>query len=241
MRQISLREIRRYVRSLSRTASDILTGRQWRFARTGSQRTLAVLPTRLSVYQPIQQDEGSDAKRHNISRAAEVIHTVAVQPGEIFSFWSILGRPTLQRGYRAGRSLLGGSLVLDEGGGLCQLAGMLYLLALHSGLEILERHSHSRDIYTDETRYTPLGSDAAVAYGFKDLRIVNTLPSALSFRIDMTSQEIIVSLCSLEPLSEYHLEFVGLPVEQPACKAVVTYRYRVPDGVRETIGISSYR
>lgn len=241
MRQLSLREIRRYVRSLSRTVSDVFTGRQWRFARIGSQRPFVVLPARLSLYQPVQQDEGSEAKRYNISRAAEVIHTVTVQPGEIFSFWSILGRPTLQRGYRAGRSLLGGALVLDEGGGLCQLAGMLYLLALHSGLEILERHSHSRDIYTDETRYTPLGSDAAVAYGFKDLRIVNTLPSALSFRIDMTSQEIVVSLCSLEPLSEYHLEFIGLPVDEPARKSVVTYRYRVPDGARETIGISNYR
>jgi len=61
-------------------------------------------------------------------------------------------------------------LALDYGGGLCQLSGIIYHAVLEAGLEILERHPHSLDIYTATTRYTPLGSDAAVVYGHKDLR-----------------------------------------------------------------------
>ncbi|HTP30232.1 MAG TPA: VanW family protein, partial [Anaeromyxobacteraceae bacterium] len=44
-----------------------------------------------------------------------------------------------------------------------------------------ERHSHSIDLYTDSTRFAPLGADATVAYGRKDLRFENTLTGLVSF------------------------------------------------------------
>ena len=53
------------------------------------------------------------------------------------------------------------------------MSGLIYYVSLMAGLEVLERHPHSRDIYDDQTRYAPLGADATVAYGFKDLRVLN--------------------------------------------------------------------
>ena len=53
------------------------------------------------------------------------------------------------------------------GGGSCQLSGILYYLMLQAGLEAIERFPHSADIYTDETRFTLLGSDATVVIALK--------------------------------------------------------------------------
>ena len=81
-----------------------------------------------------------------------------------------------------GRSLLAGQVGPDYRGGLCQLSGRIYYASLMAGLEIPERHPHSRDIYDDQTRYAPLGADATVAYAFKDLRVLNNLPFPVCFR-----------------------------------------------------------
>ena len=41
------------------------------------------------------------------------------------SFWRVVERPTQARGFQPDRSLLGGQLVADYGGGLCQFSGLL--------------------------------------------------------------------------------------------------------------------
>jgi len=73
-------------------------------------------------------------------------------------------------------------------------------LGIRAGMIVRERHPHSRDLYTEETRFTPLGLDATVAYGFKDLRLQNCLgqPLRFSFVIDDTS--ITAQLEAAEPL-----------------------------------------
>ena len=57
----------------------------------------------------------------------------------------------------------------------------MYYISLIAQLEILERHNHSIDIYDEETRFTPLGSDATVAYDYKDLKIRNNLNCPIKF------------------------------------------------------------
>jgi hypothetical protein len=93
----------------------------------------------------------------------------------LHSFWHVVGRPSVARGFLPGRSLLAGELRPDYGGGLCQLSGLIYYASLMAGLTIVERHPHSRDIYDEQMRYAPLGADATVAYGFKDLRVLSSL------------------------------------------------------------------
>ena len=53
-----------------------------------------------------------------------------------------------------------GDIVQDYGGGKCQLSSTLYNAVLQaSGLVVVERHEHSRDV-----DYVPEGRDAAIAY-----------------------------------------------------------------------------
>ena len=49
------------------------------------------------------------------------------------------------------------------GGGLCQLANLLYWMALHTPLAVVERHHHSFDPFPDENRTLPSGR-AAVSF-----------------------------------------------------------------------------
>lgn len=163
--------------------------------------------SQLSISQAIKKTQHSENKKHNLNLAIARIQDVAIQPGEIFSFWHLVGKPDKAKGYREGRSLVANQLKAEVGGGLCQLSGLLYLLSLKAGFPTLERHPHSHDIYTESTRFAPLGSDATVVYGYKDFRFQNHLSFPVCFRFSVQEEEISAMLCSPQPISEYRVEF----------------------------------
>lgn len=163
--------------------------------------------SQLQMSQPIRPNAYSDNKIHNLQLAIAYIKQLEIAPKAIFSFWELIPQPNQQNGFRKGRNLIGNRLAADYGGGLCQLSGILYHLALTAGLDIIERFPHSKDIYTEATRYTPLGSDAAVVYGHKDLRIRNSLDQAISFDFELHPNKIIAQLCATAPIEQFELLF----------------------------------
>ncbi len=165
-------ELRRQVAAMRRRLRD----QGLDLVAPGAQRS--VHPIRLALEQPL--GAAAHAKRHNILLAANALDGLPLRPGQVFSFWHVVGRPQLARGFVAGRSLLAGELVQDPGGGLCQLAGALYHLSLQGGLVVVERWPHSVDLYREEERYTPLGADASVAWGFRDLRLYSRVELCFS-------------------------------------------------------------
>jgi hypothetical protein len=52
-----------------------------------------------------------------------------------------------------------------------------------SGLKIVERYNHSVDLYGDGPRACPIGYDATVLYGYKDLRVKNMTNATLRFKL----------------------------------------------------------
>lgn len=120
-------------------------------------------------------------KLANIRLGAAALDGVVVAPGETFSFWALVGRPSAAAGFQVGRSIRGGQAGGDIGGGLCQLSGIAYEAGLRAGLTVVERHPHSRDLYAEEERFTPLGLDATVVWPHKDLRLLNPHPVPLRF------------------------------------------------------------
>ena len=122
------------------------------------------------------------SKLHNMEIAVRAIDGLILEPGEVFSFWQTIGRPTKSRGFQSGPTFERGKMVSTYGGGLCQISGLLFNLALESGCSIVERHSHSLDAY-GEKRYLPLGRDATVAWISKDLAFRNTSGFKIRFSI----------------------------------------------------------
>lgn len=109
------------------------------------------------------------ARWKNISVGAAQFNNVVIAPGETFSFWSLIGPVTVERGYAyAGAIIDGRSDPNIIGGGLCQVSTTIFMAVAQAGYEIVERGNH--DYYID--RY-PLGLDAAVFDPGLDLRWKN--------------------------------------------------------------------
>ena len=199
------------VRVFQRYLSDLSTGRSHQLAncRAIDADGKVELYPQIALTQPLGSISAQyfDNKKHNLLLAIQKLQDVVIAPGQIFSFWHLVGNPNLKAGYVQGRTIMGEKLATTIGGGLCQISGLVYFLALKSGLTIIERHSHSKDIYTDATRFAPLGSDATVVYGYKDLRFQNNLSSPICFRFFIKDQDISTCICSDQPIAEARIEF----------------------------------
>ncbi|MBU4350381.1 VanW family protein, partial [bacterium] len=108
---------------------------------------------------------------YNIRLASEVINGILVKPQEIFSFNKYVGPAEKADGYKESTIIANGVFVNGYGGGICQVSSTLYNAALLANLPIVERYNHT--VYGEVTKYVPLGQDAAIFYGFKDLRFKN--------------------------------------------------------------------
>lgn len=112
-------------------------------------------------------------KAVNLKCAAAKLNGICLYPGETFSYWHLIGKPTYRKGYRDGMILHYGHYKHGVGGGLCQLSNMIYWMALHTPLTVTERHRHSYDVFPDSNRKQPFGSGATCVYNYRDLQIKN--------------------------------------------------------------------
>ena len=114
-------------------------------------------------------------KTRNLELGAARLNGLVIQPGEVFSFTRTVGPSTRRRGYLPALEFRDGETVTAVGGGLCQLANLIVLLGIEAGMEILERHRHSLDLFPDADRTAPFGCGATVFHNYVDLRLRNTL------------------------------------------------------------------
>jgi vancomycin resistance protein VanW len=212
---------------------------QWRQLASSRVATDELLP-QVRLTQPLGSMSALhlERKQHNLNLAIARLQSVVILPGQVFSFWHLVGNPNAKAGYVEGRTIQGEGLATSIGGGLCQLSGMLYYLALKAGLTIVERHPHSKDIYTDATRFTPLGSDATVVYGYKDLQIQNSLAFPICFRVGMTEREIEACLCAMWAIDEVRVEFRTEALE--SATRVETLRYISTHAAAEQVSSDLY-
>ena len=109
----------------------------------------------------------------NLKIATKLIDKIVVKPGETFSYWKLIGRPTYKKGYIDGMVLNSGKVEYGCGGGLCQLSNLIFWLTIHTPLEVTERHRHGYDVFPDSNRKQPFGSGATCYYPYIDLMIYN--------------------------------------------------------------------
>ncbi len=109
----------------------------------------------------------------NLKIAISHIDKVVVKPGQTFSIWRLVGRPTKSKGYLDGMTLHNGKISKDTGGGLCQLGNLLYWMALHTPLTIKERWRHGYDVFPDINRTIPFACGATLSYNYIDLQLEN--------------------------------------------------------------------
>ena len=109
----------------------------------------------------------------NLKLAVRRLNGIVIRPGETFSYWKLIGKPSARKGYREGMVLFLGQIGGDIGGGLCQLSNLIFWMTLHTPLTVVERYRHSHDVFPDARRTQPFGSGATCAYPHRDLMIRN--------------------------------------------------------------------
>jgi vancomycin resistance protein VanW len=122
-------------------------------------------------------------KVRNLKLGCASMDRLLLEPGDIFSFCTLVGRTSYRRGFVDGLEMHDGKMLGAAGGGLCQLANLLFWMALHLDLEILERHRHGLDLFPDDGRTVPFGMGATVFYNYRDLRFRNSLSQPLLLRV----------------------------------------------------------
>jgi vancomycin resistance protein VanW len=141
----------------------------------------------------------------NLRLAIAEIDGVVIRPGETFSIWRMVGRPTASRGFLEGLVLMNGKIEKGVGGGLCQLGNLLYWMALHSPLTVTERYRHGFDVFPDINRSIPFACGATLAYNYIDLQLQNSTKE--SFQINLwLDEEYLNGELLADAESEYRYE-----------------------------------
>jgi vancomycin resistance protein VanW len=194
--------VRQHIAQFRRMVSYRLSGKQKEIApsRRDAAQT-SNFKIQCSVEQKIFNAEHAAGKMGNLRLAAERLSHLVIEPGKIISFWKAVGTPTARNGFKLGRAIVGDQVTADIGGGLCQIGGLLYELGLRGGLEIVERHPHSRDLYAEENRFTPLGLDATVVWGTKDVLLRNAYDFPIAFAFEVEKNRIVGSLLASGTIS----------------------------------------
>ncbi|RPF43100.1 vancomycin resistance protein VanW [Hydrogenoanaerobacterium saccharovorans] len=124
----------------------------------------------------------------NLKIAVKQINGIVLHPGEIFSFWKLIGKPTKHKGYVNGMVLRNGTFTSAIGGGLCQLSNLIFWMTLHTPLTVTERHRHGYDVFPDSNRTQPFGSGATCFYPHGDLMIHNDTPYDFQLVVTVTDK-----------------------------------------------------
>lgn len=155
------------------------------------------LLAQIGVYETISTFETSlqgkeENTRYNIQKSSEQINGILLRPGESFSFNQLVGPAEKEDGYKESTIIVNGQFVNGYGGGVCQVSTTLYNAVLLANLQVIERYHHS--IYGDATDYVPLGRDAAIFFGYKDLKFRNSLAQQIVIFSEIKGDKLVASI-----------------------------------------------
>lgn len=156
-------------------------------------------------------DEALQAgKERNVAVAAARLDGLRLAPGATCSYHHAVGWPSRLRGFRPGLELHDGAKAVGIGGGACQVANLVYLLAVRGAMNVTERHRHSLDLFPDDGRTVPFGCGATVFFPWADLRFVNPLDQPVSLHLTVAGGRLHGALrCARAPGLDVELYEVG--------------------------------
>lgn len=117
-------------------------------------------------------------RKDNIALAARKIDGFVLYPEDEFSFNDVVGKRTVENGFKTAYVIQDGDFVEGVGGGVCQVSSTLYNCALLANLAITCVMAHSLPV-----SYVAPSFDAMVSSA-SDLRFVNTLCAPITLRMN---------------------------------------------------------
>ncbi len=156
-------------------------------------------PDQLATFSTIY-DASNKNRSTNIELATKKINGTVIMPGENFSFNTVVGKRTIEAGYKEGTAYVGGKVVPDVGGGVCQVSSTLYNAALLANLEIVERSNHMF-----LTGYVAASRDATVYYGSLDFIFKNTRSYPIKIIASSSNGVCKITIQGIKEETEYEV------------------------------------
>lgn len=149
-------------------------------------------------------------KAVNLSLAAPRVNGIIIGPGEVFSFWRLVGPCTRRRGYQEGMTITHGGPASGVGGGMCQFTNLIHWMALHSPLSQAEHHHHDQfDLFPDYGRQIPFGTGTSILYNYMDYRLRNSTDITFQLLVWVDGEYLHGELRADKlPLCSYHIRAV---------------------------------
>ena len=139
--------------------------------------------------------KGDSARLNNINITCNTINGTVIKNGDSFSFNSIVGQPTAEKGYQEADVFVNQKTEKGYGGGNCQVSTTIYNAALKvEGIEVTERHPHKKKV-----SYIEEGKDAAVSYsGGLDLKFTNNRGNDIKLYVTCDDDSVDVKIVKLD-------------------------------------------
>lgn len=134
---------------------------------------------------------GTSNRNNNLATACEALNGLVIKAGESFDLNAALGPRTTERKYYSAPTYIG-STVSVIGGGVDQVASVLYYCALRAGLQIDTHSYHDYAVF-----YTPLGTDAAMGNG-ENLVFTNTTSAPIRILAEAIGSSVKITFMGTE-------------------------------------------
>ena len=128
-------------------------------------------------------------RNKNIELSTNALHNIIVGNGDYFSFNTMVGERTEERGYQPAPEIINKKLVMGIGGGICQTSSTLFNAVDQIGVRITERHHHSLSV-----GYVATGRDATVSYGTLDFKFQNNSGAPFLIKTVYENNQITVEI-----------------------------------------------
>jgi vancomycin resistance protein YoaR len=142
----------------------------------------------VASYATSVEDQDAGVKT-NLQLACRRLNGYVIMSKAVVSFNEIVGEGSAKNGFMNGRVLYRDEVRLEPGGGLCQASTTLYNTLLAAGFQIVERHRHLQPV-----TYVPLGLDATIKYGKKDLKMKNPFNQRFRIETSLTDKSLLITL-----------------------------------------------
>lgn len=179
--------------------------------------------------------------RDNVERAAKAMDGVILKPLEVFSFNRAVG-PMKYRNESDARVFNSRQIGFfpDISGGIGVFSSALYNSVLGTTIEVLERYNHTN--VDAANAYCPVGRDAQIIYGSKDLKFMvpkNSSPVILFSEVNLN--RIKISIYGANRLNEsVQIETKEVNLVKPAEQRVRDYSMKKGEEKVENEGIPGY-
>ena len=153
-------------------------------------------------------DASNTNRSTNLLIAANKINGTVLMPGEVFSFNKVVGKRTVEEGYRDAKIYADGGVVDGLAGGICQISSTLYNVVLLANLEIVERRNHSFP-----TSYLEVGKDATVVYGAIDFQFKNSRNYPIKIEASVKNGIAEFKIFGMQEENEYEIRILTVTTQ----------------------------